>query len=597
MSWDRVIQDSDDEEPLIEDDFPVSPDPLQPTQSPKVQHQDNPAEAETHYPIERTTNEGFPEPQLNVNFDQFLQSQGTHAASTSSQQQREERWIPSTGESGGGSIGAMMTEIGLVQNRLFDESSSAAQRISTTTHYPSEISQPGSFPTMQSYQHQQHAPIGHDNFQSTNIPLDQPYEATQLLTPGAAIPVSDYSLLTASSHVDSPSEVTTAPTSAPYLGDGSENLSKNLPQQLHPVQAMAYSPHDTEPFSSVASPRINMSKNENPIPGLMSPQHPLGDTHDELAFPGVTVEVPSATKKRRTRPKKASLPEDDDDDELAIGTGTEPSPTRPTEESSGSVNVPQPGAEEAIGTGGTASIPNTTDTISAPEENTVPEAGSAAIEQPDKAHADDDVIWVDPRPLQTNEAQEESGMTTEAKQPEVNGVQDARPAPKKRGRKRKQATERIADDLDSVSNTDSTNATDDKPAPKKRGRKRKQPVEVVEPAEAQDPVSKNDAPVNDIEKIEESKDETNLEAEAAQQPDPKPQADTVTGNTKEQTEVPPQTPQKPEQNPSTPIAGNSTNARKGLSKHSPISSTSKVPYRVGLSKRARIAPLLKIVRK
>ncbi|KAJ5714736.1 uncharacterized protein N7483_011917 [Penicillium malachiteum] len=597
MSWDRVIQDSDEEEPLIEDDFPVSPDPLQPTQSPKVQHHDNPAEADTHYPIERTTNEGFPEPQLNVNFDQFLQSQGTHAASTSSQQQREERWIPSTTESGGGSIGAMITEIGLAQNRLFDESSSADQRISTTTYYPSEISQPGSFPTMQSYQYQQHAPIAHGNVQYTNIPREQPYEATQLLTPGAAVPVSDYSLPTASSHVDSPSDVTTAPTSAPYLGEGSENLSKNFPQQLHPVPAMAYSPHDTEPFSSVTSPHVNMSKNENPMPGLMSPHHPPGDANDELAFPGVTVEVPSATKKRRSRPKKASLPEDDDDDELAIETGTEPSPTKPMEESVGNADVPKP-TEEAIETGDdAASIQNTTDVISAPEENTVPEAGSTAIEQPQKSHADDDVIWVDSRPLQTNGAQEESGMTAEAKQPEVNGVQDAQPAPKKRGRKRKQATERIADDLDSVSNTDSTNATDEKPAPKKRGRKRKQPVELVEPAEVQDPVSKNDVAVNDTEKIEEPKDETNPEAEAVQQPEPEPQANTATEEMKEQVKVPPQTPQKPEQNPSTPVAGNSTNGRKGLSKHSPISSTSKVPYRVGLSKRARIAPLLKIVRK
>jgi len=50
-------------------------------------------------------------------------------------------------------------------------------------------------------------------------------------------------------------------------------------------------------------------------------------------------------------------------------------------------------------------------------------------------------------------------------------------------------------------------------------------------------------------------------------------------------ETPPETP---------PKAG--TPAQQGLDKHSPISS-GKVAYRVGLSKRARIAPLLKIVRK
>lgn len=41
----------------------------------------------------------------------------------------------------------------------------------------------------------------------------------------------------------------------------------------------------------------------------------------------------------------------------------------------------------------------------------------------------------------------------------------------------------------------------------------------------------------------------------------------------------------------------SNNDNKGPSKHSPIASTSKVPYRVGLSRRAQIAPLLKVIRK
>lgn len=109
MGWDRVIQDSDEEEPLIEDDFPVSPDPIQPTQSPVLQHHDYPAEPETTTAMRRPSSAGFPEPQLNVNFDQFLQSQGTHAASTSSQQQREERWIPSTTEGGGGSMGMSLS--------------------------------------------------------------------------------------------------------------------------------------------------------------------------------------------------------------------------------------------------------------------------------------------------------------------------------------------------------------------------------------------------------------------------------------------------------------------------------------------------------
>lgn len=111
MGWDKVIQDSDEEEPLIEDDFPASPDPLQDPEPPTVQHHDHLAQQET-YPNEHTITEGFPGPQLNVNFDQFLQSQGTHTGSTASQQQREERWIPSTNEGGGGSISASRSNDG-----------------------------------------------------------------------------------------------------------------------------------------------------------------------------------------------------------------------------------------------------------------------------------------------------------------------------------------------------------------------------------------------------------------------------------------------------------------------------------------------------
>lgn len=105
MGWDRVIQDSDEEEePLIEDDILASTDPFQDSGTPiRQDHNHHAAVQQADYP-ELTT---AIEPQLSVNFDQFLQSQdGAHGASSLSQQQREERWIPSTSEGGGGSTGA-----------------------------------------------------------------------------------------------------------------------------------------------------------------------------------------------------------------------------------------------------------------------------------------------------------------------------------------------------------------------------------------------------------------------------------------------------------------------------------------------------------
>jgi hypothetical protein len=113
MSWDRVIQDSDEDEPLIEEDISTSIDPLQGHDLLVQQQHDHGADQQSHYPIERQ--DASTEPQLSVNFDQFLQSQeAPHASLNSSQQRREERWIPSTGEGGGGSIGACgQTDLGV----------------------------------------------------------------------------------------------------------------------------------------------------------------------------------------------------------------------------------------------------------------------------------------------------------------------------------------------------------------------------------------------------------------------------------------------------------------------------------------------------
>lgn len=105
MSWDRVIQDSDEDEPFAEDDIPTSINPLQDQETPMQQHHEpHPAEQQADYP---TIALDAAEAQLNINFDQYLQSQeATRPMITPSQQQREERWIPPTSETGGGSIGA-----------------------------------------------------------------------------------------------------------------------------------------------------------------------------------------------------------------------------------------------------------------------------------------------------------------------------------------------------------------------------------------------------------------------------------------------------------------------------------------------------------
>jgi hypothetical protein len=118
MSWDRVIQDSDEDEPLGDDGVEAltSVETLRGRESPKQQLLDNLGhhvdEQQANYPIEQqAAEEAGTEPDLGVNFDQFLQSQDTsQSAVTLSQQRREERWIPSTGDGGGGSIGASKSQ-------------------------------------------------------------------------------------------------------------------------------------------------------------------------------------------------------------------------------------------------------------------------------------------------------------------------------------------------------------------------------------------------------------------------------------------------------------------------------------------------------
>lgn len=106
MSWARVIQDSDEDEPPVEDDVPIPIDP-QPHSDHPLEHHHSNAELQINHPMEHTTQNSTTGPELDVNFDSFLQSQEVpQAGLTLSQQLREERWIPSTSEGGAGSIGA-----------------------------------------------------------------------------------------------------------------------------------------------------------------------------------------------------------------------------------------------------------------------------------------------------------------------------------------------------------------------------------------------------------------------------------------------------------------------------------------------------------
>lgn len=164
-----------------------------------------------------------------------------------------------------------------------------------------------------------------------------------------------------------------------------------------------------------------------------------------------------------------------------------------------------------------------------------------------------------------------------------------------------------------------------KPPPRKRGRKPKKAAEKLQtPSEQLNPEQKDEEIANPETKglpnvgdevgtdpaAEQQKDAATYPSLVAQDgkdtntPEPKeagsPHPETAPTETpsietpKKQTAATTKETSAPEETMTPPPASSS---QKGPTKHSPISTTGSVPYRVGLSRRANIAPLLKVVRK
>lgn len=487
-----------------------------------------------------------------------------------------------------------MTEIGLAQQRLLDdEASSAAHRLpSTATPYSSEISQPGSFPTMPTYQDQQM------NEPANGLPADSrpiqaaSAEATQLLVPIQA-QVHDYSTLAASTHVDSPmvgsEHITTHAVETQSLGNAPASRPQIASQRSKSFQSVPYSPHDTEPMSSLVSPRLNRTKSDNTRSRLMSPRSPV-DTHDELSLPAVAVEVSNV--KKPGRPNKRSIPDDDEDDELAGPRESDLGNMKPCEKDSDPLTrAPVVNSPLVNDVHASNPVTNASDTAERPvskqsKKKKVKKSKTAdAVIQKDQVSATNEgVILVDSKPIQADgsKGQIDNPSTvpeTESSEPLQPGttkpteddiLNEEKPAPKKRGRKRKQTTEQVNTELDQASKENQPPEDSANTPEGERFMDNLEP-EFKHTNELQDLDQKTPGPINPS-KTSAPKEEL-------------PQTPQKDGDTKQDTP-----------NTNTNTTSNGSNLKKPGS-HSPISSTGKVPYRVGLSKRARIAPLLRIVRK
>ncbi|CAG8903491.1 unnamed protein product [Penicillium egyptiacum] len=617
MSLDRVIQDSDEDEPFEGDDVPASVNSLHPSEPALQQeYQHAPARQTTHnavYEHSLAPDESM-FTQLNVNFDEFLQSQERgHSMLSSSQQRREDRWIPSTSEGGTGSVGAMMTEIGIAQRRLLDADPSSASLLppSTAAPYSTESFQSAPFPTIPSYPSYQMDQPENGSFAHNPALIDAYVDANQTLLPTRQ-GTYDLTPPDASNLMALPPEILPHGATGPFMEQ--ENAHLNSPQeasQPKSQQTGPCSPHDTEPLSSVASMKFSEAKIITAGTSLISPQQSQSSTHDELALPANPPAVPDietpGAKKKRGRPKKQPLPDNDEDDELANSRDYEfkhpgangaidPSDSEWTTENNtpASSGVSDETDEENLEAAPKPEKPG-------PKESKKQKAKKSKTTPAPEPDADDHVIWVDTKPLSVEPSTGNATPQTETPEPPEQDldsiVLDPNPpvAPQAPIPTLEEKTQ------------DARNA--EKPAPKKRGRKRKQAIEQAEtPSESADtpepnrPPSGAQTPAPKLAVVVDNSPKSILEANSGnndtsviqlndQTPHPLPGPDPLPDTTIDTPQ--PQTPSKPDAAPvDTP-----QNAGKGPDKHSPISARSGVPYRVGLSKRARIAPLLKMVRK
>ncbi|KAJ5770203.1 uncharacterized protein N7511_002254 [Penicillium nucicola] len=598
MSWDRVIQDSDEEEPLEGDelqDIPSSADPLQALE-PNVQQRqyDAPAQHTIHSAVNKAP--AAPDesmfPQFNVNFDEFLQSQDrSHTMLSSSQQRREEKWIPSYNESGSGSVGGMMTEIGLAQRRLMDDDpSTAGQQLPSTalqfSVQPTYAQVPANFNF-----HAQPAQFEHNSFGYTEQPNETHTNENQSLLSSRQSIYDLNSNSMASMPTSFPHEMAEFPRFKER--ENPISIPTQIIAQQNAYQPEFYSSHDTEPISSVVSTKLIELKSDSSGSSLSSPPNSQTSAPDELSLPAAPVPVVAPVpKNKRGRPRKEAIPDsDDEDDELAFPRDHElqqpstngaihPSGSEQTTETNTPITGGVFGESKGDGLERVAKPANPVPKV--PKKKKAKKEKSAPVPHTVPGN-DDEVIWVDTKPIET-EPTSKTIPQMAASSKDLNATKDLKAA-----------------ETTSKENTPQSIQNTEQPAPKKRGRKRKKPAEetptdspapeaVKSHTSTETPSSKISVVVNtspNAVPISNSNDkhtpgipDQNQDQQQDQEPNPQPQ-----------------TPSKSVPNTVETPQNQNQNAAKGPSKHSPISARSTVPLRVGLSKRARIAPLLKMVRK
>lgn len=586
-------------------------------------------------------------------------------------------------------VGAVISEIGHAQKRLFDdELPSTVQGVeSMQSDLQHEGDQQGggivhSDGNALEYGHGYDSdpnqvglmPDTHNPGFQLEVPANEPNTIPPVGGINNSLSNYDYTQTDPSFNMfDSVKQSTDSVDHLPALPHGDKEQTTYIsPHRSKSMQPSSYSPHDTEPFSSMISPKLSRSRTENGT----SHSHSAGSTGAEVSVSSVTEMQPAKKRGRKRKhtsevqgdgeipkshatgdvdesnkvekrkpgrpPSKSKARTEHPDDRVSENqqqTAREPEVKNSTSDSNGlsvsanSAEMPATGdemqlVEVAVPKDPTPSKQSPGKEISFAEpEKPAKEpkkkklkrgkTTSVTLKKTYESDVEDDVIWIDERPLNGNSTQEQS-------------VPDSNHQDSSSGFKAGEVEKRNFEPASTIEESQDVKPIDSAPvqtelplpAPKKRGRKRKRTSEQIAAEEATEsnPVQEHPQPDNpptvditDTANPPNPLEETNPENEQPNQGDPNPPSRSASPVKQPElhpepsvpsppanpaTELPPTTPQKQTKHMSDPsTAGKENSLRKGPGSHSPISGTSKVPYRVGLSRRARIAPLLKVVRR
>ncbi|KAL2819764.1 hypothetical protein BJX63DRAFT_361253 [Aspergillus granulosus] len=502
-------------------------------------------------------------------------------------------------------LGTMMTEIGLAQQRLFDDDHQAQ-----CDNQPVEFHESGLGPihverVNQRYMAQEEAlPANH-------VPITPAHDSIPRVGLHGTTHSDDWSQSAPSYNIfDSSNQTLSSQLNrTDFLRDSRVTTQTELLQNFElrrwtSMQDVTSSPHDTEPSSSVIA-KAARAKSDNIVPNAIQ----RSPSVDELALPATT-EIPKVEK--RGRKKKQILPVNDEDVDFPHAASRETPPPKPEKR--------KPGRPPKTAKVDTAASAERSDAPSHPPESSViaetaveykiippqiipPELNvperdmqpspklkkepgkkkvkrsmttSVTLTKTFEPDVEDDVIWIDERPIVPADPEDRPNLH------QAESVPDPATAPKKRGRKRKKTAEQLKQEAEAQAKAEAASPLGEINNPEELNETSHNPgISVVLKSS-----TRNQSP--DITNPDFCPEEDTFQEPQASEPE-LPQPTSPSKELHDELIRPPETPQKPT-DPRTP-------STKGPGKHSPISSTCKVPYRVGLSKRARIAPLLKIIKR